>query len=154
MPELNAPAAGPLLWYADTSAVAKLLRTEAESLALAQVLDGTPPPQGQPIELVSCPLLITELRRFALRAAIAPERVNSVLERIGITEAPLSLFVTAGLLPGPALRSLDAIHLAGCIESGADALLSYDERLTEVATAIGVPVVAPGLAESNKGILS
>jgi len=43
------------------------------------------------------------------------------------------------------MRSLDASHLAAALSLGADlaAVISYDERLTAAAAALGLPVLAP-----------
>ncbi|HYS01038.1 MAG TPA: hypothetical protein VET82_01665 [Candidatus Eisenbacteria bacterium] len=43
------------------------------------------------------------------------------------------------------MGSLDAIHLAAALSLGADlaAVISYDERLTAAAAALGLPVLAP-----------
>jgi uncharacterized protein len=49
-------------------------------------------------------------------------------------------------LDPPALRSLDAIHLATALSIRDDlgAFLTYDERLGEAASCHGLPVVSPG----------
>ena len=68
--------------------------------------------------------------------------VLALLHRISITNAILD---AAAQLPDPALRSLDAIHLATA-EELAPALTSfvaYDRRLAEAARSRGLPVVAP-----------
>ncbi len=46
----------------------------------------------------------------------------------------------------PALRALDAIHLATAERIGAQlgALIAYDERLLAAAEAHGLPVASPG----------
>ena len=43
------------------------------------------------------------------------------------------------------MRSLDASRLAAALSLGADlaAVISYDERLTAAAAALGLPVLAP-----------
>jgi predicted nucleic acid-binding protein len=52
----------------------------------------------------------------------------------------------AAALAPPALRTLDAIHLASAMELGADleAFVTYDRRLAEAAAAAGLPVTSPG----------
>jgi predicted nucleic acid-binding protein len=50
----------------------------------------------------------------------------------------------AGLLPGARLRSLDAIHLAAALSLGAEAVLTYDDRLAEAARGLGMTVLSPG----------
>lgn len=44
------------------------------------------------------------------------------------------------------VRSLDAIHLAAALSLGhtLTALVTYDRRMIEAASALGLPVIAPG----------
>lgn len=125
-------------WYLDTSAALKLLVEEAESPALARAIDDQQP------DLVASWLLDTELRRAVQREeALDQELVTDLLEGVSLFEAPPSLFREAGLLPGPRLRSLDALHLASAIRIGVDHLVTYDARMGECARAIGLSVLAP-----------
>lgn len=53
----------------------------------------------------------------------------------------------AAAYPDPALRSLDAIHLAtgdAVFGTQLTAFVSYDERLLTAAAALGLPTAAPG----------
>lgn len=125
-------------WYVDTSAALKLLVEEAESDALAGAVDDEGP------DLVGCWLLETELRRAAQRGlGITHEHVSDLLDGIDVYEVPASLFREAGLLPGPNLRSLDALHLAAAVRIGVDHLITYDTRMSESARALGLSVLAP-----------
>ena len=58
---------------------------------------------------------------------------------------PELLDQAATLAPAARLRSLDAVHLASAQVLGADleALVTYDHRMEEAATALGLPVAAP-----------
>jgi predicted nucleic acid-binding protein len=126
-------------WYLDTSAAMKLMVEEAESAALAAALDEVQP------DLVSCLLLETEARRAAHRSTgLTQEHVTQLLDGVALYEAPPSLFREAGLFPGAALRSLDALHLAAAVRLGADAVVTYDERMATSARGLGLAVVAPG----------
>ncbi len=51
----------------------------------------------------------------------------------------------AAIAPGTLLRSLDAVHLASAQLIGADlrAIVTYDQRMTVAAAALGLPVDAP-----------
>lgn len=125
-------------WYLDASAALKLLVDEAESARLAAYLDEEHP------ELFACLLLETELRRAVQRhPALTQEAVTQLIGRIGLAEVPASLFREAGLLAGPHLRSLDAIHLVAAVRLGVDAVVTYDHRMAEAAGDLGLPVVAP-----------
>ena len=80
----------------------------------------------------------TELMRAVRRAA--PDRVaqaRAVLDAVTFLEVTTAVFEQAGRLDPTALRSLDAIHLAAALSIGDDleSLLTYDERLADVARA-------------------
>jgi uncharacterized protein len=126
--------------YVDTSAAAKLLVEEAESDVLAAFLD-------QALErgdtIGSSLLLETELRRLGIRLSIPQERVTAVLERMTLLVPDGDVFRNAGLLPGNALRSLDALHVAAALRWGADGVVTYDERQATAARSVGLSVTSP-----------
>ncbi|MBA2558560.1 MAG: type II toxin-antitoxin system VapC family toxin [Propionibacteriales bacterium] len=125
-------------WYLDTSAATKLIAEEAESVALAHLLDSEQP------DLVACWLLETELRRAVQRdEALSQEMVTDLLEGVSLYELPGSLCREAGLLPGTRLRSLDAIHLAAAIRIGVDQVVTYDARMSDSARTLGLSTLAP-----------
>ena len=125
--------------YLDTSAAAKLLVEESESAGLAAYLDGLEDEE----QIVSSALLETELRRFGTRLDLPQPAVTDVLARVGLVEPDRSLFYEAGLLPGPHLRSLDALHLATAIRVDAVSMVAYDRRLVEAARSLGMDTVSP-----------
>ena len=130
--------------YLDTSAFVKLVRGEPETPALQAFLRERP---GTP--LVSSALLVVETRRAILREDAAQlGRADLLLTRIdqvGVTRAVLE---AASRLPDPALRSLDAIHLATAVQldRDLDALVTYDGRFAAAAERQRLPVVMPGRA--------
>lgn len=126
--------------YVDTSAAAKLLVDEPESTALAEYLDNL---ASDDVALVSSLLLETELRRMAVRHDLSQTDVSDLLDRFALVEPDRSIFVEAGLLPGPNLRSLDALHIAVALRVGAEAMVAYDIRQAGSARAVGLRVVAP-----------
>jgi predicted nucleic acid-binding protein len=124
--------------YLDTSAAVKLIVQEAESDALAAELRSSEP------ELVACLLLETELRRLAAREAVVTQKaVTDLLRGVDLHELPPPLFAEAGLLPGDRLRSLDALHLAAAIRLEVDVVMTYDQRMADAATSLGLRVLAP-----------
>lgn len=123
--------------YLDSSAAVKLIVEEDESDAIAAFMD------RDDVSVASSLLLETELRRYASRHELDQNLVTDVLERVPLSEMPPSLYREAGLLPGSALRSLDALHLASALRLGADAVVTYDDRLALSAEALGMRVVAP-----------
>jgi uncharacterized protein len=129
------------LLYLDSSALVKLIVAEKESHALQERLALTP-------ERASSRLAVVELTR-ALRRVHAPAEVRrraaDVLERIGLIQVDDAILDAASELDPPALRSLDAIHLATALRIGPDldAFVTYDTRLAQAARDLGLPVIAP-----------
>lgn len=126
--------------YLDTSALVKLVVAEPESDALQEWLAGE---DRQP---VSSDLARTELMRAVRRSA--PDRAlraREVLDSLILVGIGTTTFEAAGRLDPDGLRSLDAIHLAAALDLGddLDAIVTYDDRLSEAATTNGVVVVAP-----------
>ena len=94
------------LFYADSSALVKLVRDEPESAALRAFVDDA--------ELISCELVLTEVPRAIKRAAARDTRlpVDLLLDRAGetldaIALLPLdrSLLVDAGAIAGTGAQS-------------------------------------------------
>ena len=129
-----------MAYYVDTSALVKLVVAEPETEALQNWLGG----QTQP--LVSSDLARAELLRATRR--VAPDRLvnaREVLDILVLTEVGTAIFEQAGRLEPPALRTLDALHLASALDLGddLDGMVTYDERLASAAQVHGVPVIAP-----------
>jgi uncharacterized protein len=126
--------------YLDSSAIVKLARREAETDALRAWLAQNPQPIG------ASALARTETARALARgepaALPALRSVLALLHQRPITDAILD---AAAALPGPTLRSLDAIHLATAEDLRAVLtwFVAYDKRLVEAAQARGLPVVTP-----------
>ena len=127
-------------YYFDTSALAKLLVEEPETLALQAWLS------AQPREAVSCDLARTELFRAMRR--VAPQQfaaARRLLDSIVLLEVKATDFEHAGRLGSVSLRTLDAIHIAAALKLGDDleGLVTYDNRQAEAALSQGIEVVAP-----------
>jgi predicted nucleic acid-binding protein len=134
------------LLYADASALVKLVRDEPESEGLRAFLSGA--------DLVSCELVLAELPR-AIRRATAGDprlplrsliaRAAELLDAVALLPLERSLLAAAGALAEPALRALDAIHVAAALDlSPLDAFVSYDERQSAAARLAGLRTVSPG----------
>ena len=132
------------LFYADASALVKLVRDEPQSDALRNFLADS--------DLVSCELVLTETPR-AIRYAAAhdPElplptligRTTELLEAVALLPLDRKLLAAAGKLGEP-LRSLDAIHVTAATKiKGLDAFVSYDERQSAAARLVGLRTVGP-----------
>lgn len=133
------------LFYLDASALVKLVRDEPETAALRAYLDDA--------DLVSSELVLTEVPRAVRRAAshdpqlpldTLAERAADLLEAVALLPLDRPLLDAAGALSEPALRALDAIHVAAAIDIGViDAFVSYDERQSAAARLAGLRTAAP-----------
>jgi predicted nucleic acid-binding protein len=135
------------LFYADSSALVKLVREEAESSFLRAYLDDA--------DLVSSELALTEIPRAVHRAAaqdpalpleLLLERAGGLMDAIALRPIDRALLVGAGALSEPALRTLDAIHVASAVDlSPIEAFVTYDERQAAAARLAGLRTMAPGV---------
>lgn len=133
--------------YADASALLKLVRREAETEALRAGLEGA--------DLVSSELVLTEIPRALQRIAAADpklsllpalRRAGELIEALVLYPVDRPLLRGAGALAEPALRTLDAIHVASAVELGpVDAFVTYDERQAAAARLAGLKTMSPGV---------
>lgn len=126
------------VWYADTSAVVKLVEPETETPALRAWLRDR--------RWVISDLHRTELRRATLRAGPdALARAEHLLDALDLITLSGAEYDRAGRLGPPGLRSLDALHLSVAQALGPDCagVVSYDRRLLDAAEANGIPVASP-----------
>jgi uncharacterized protein len=129
------------LYYADTSAVIKLLVEEADSRAFAAFYD-----THADAEWVSSALLRIEVTRAVARAlpALLPEARDLLLafSSVAIDD---DIVEDAMNEPDRSLRSLDAIHLATAriFAPELDAIATYDDRLIKAANDAGLATVSP-----------
>jgi len=134
------------VFYADASALVKLVRDEAESGALRAYLTGA--------DLVSSELVLTELPR-AVRRAVAYEpglpldllleRTGELIDAVALRSVDRALLLGAGALAEPVLRALDAIHVAAAVDlHPIEAFVTYDQRQAAAARLAGLRTMAPG----------
>ncbi|MFT4258808.1 type II toxin-antitoxin system VapC family toxin [Microbacterium sp.] len=121
----------------DTSALGALLISQAETKALVEWLDQAD------VSLVSSDLLETELRRMAMREGRDQAMVSALIDGVSLAALDRATYRSAGFLPMPCLRTLDAFHLEAAMRLDVDAVLTYDHRLAEAATVAGIDVIAP-----------
>ena len=127
---------------ADTSALMKLVREEAESDGLAQWLDDHA--HHHP-SVVTNLIGIVELRRAAARVSpAAVATANLLLARIDKRELTRTAVALASEMAPPRLRTLDALHIASAAElPELSAFVTYDDRIASAAADYGLPVVSP-----------
>lgn len=126
------------VFYVDTSALVKLVRTEAESAALVTFLaDRT---------WIIGDLHRAELRRAARRAGPqTAARAERLLVELDIVVLDGSIFDAAGRLDPPALRTLDAVHLACArtLQHDLAGVVTYDDRMADAARHHAIASFAP-----------
>jgi predicted nucleic acid-binding protein len=125
----------------------KLIREEPESEALRTYLADD--------ELICCELALAEVPRAIRRATAADssldqalllQRGQDLLDALALFPLDAGLLELAGSLAEPALRTLDAIHVASALELlPLDGFVSYDERQAAAARLAGLRTVAPGV---------
>jgi len=126
--------------YLDASAIVKLVALEAETAPLVAYLAEHPSQATSVVGLV-------ELRRAAARRPGVPSgRVEAVCSRIAAIALDAAVAGVAGTVEPPALRTLDAVHLASAaaLADDLEALVTYDRRLAEAAVTLGLPTASPG----------
>jgi predicted nucleic acid-binding protein len=134
------------IFYVDASALVKLVRMETETDALRGYLAGA--------DLVSSELVLTEIPR-AVRRAVAQdpelpldpllERAGELIDVLALCPLDRALLAGAGALAEPALRALDAIHVASAADlDPIEAFVTYDERQAAAARLAGLRTMAPG----------
>jgi uncharacterized protein len=134
------------IFYADPSALVKLVRDEPESNALRAFLANA--------DLVSSDLALTEIPRAVRRAVrddpnlpldLLLDRAGALLEAIALRPLDRPRLLAAGALGEPALRTLDAIHVASALDlQPVDAFVTYDERQAAAARLAGMRTMSPG----------
>jgi predicted nucleic acid-binding protein len=127
------------LLYLDSSAIVKLVVPEPETEPLLELLRSWP-------ERVSSVVARIEVERVARRIGRgAIRRAGIVLSRTGLVALDDLVVQTAAAVEPPALRTLDAVHLATALSLGKDlgAFCAYDARLARAAGSTAVEVLAP-----------
>ena len=134
------------IFYADASALVKLICKEPESAALRTYLEG--------VDVVSCALALTEVPRAARRVAAQSRgasldrllrRAEQLIDKLALCPLDQELLAAGGALAEPALRALDAIHVAAAVYlSPVEAFVTYDERQAAAARLAGLRTIAPG----------
>lgn len=127
-------------WYVDASALVKTVLAEAESAALLGWLGDRP-------RLVACDLIRVEaVRAVRLADPAAVPRARQALTTLTLIRLDAALCDAAADLEPALLRSLDALHLAAALSLGPDlaGMLTYDARMAEAASALGIRVESPG----------
>lgn len=130
--------------YLDSSALVKLIRSEAGSAALKGWLA-----DHSTLVLVSSVLADVEITRAVRRSSPQLlDRIPAVVDSLELVELRPAVRAIAGSYGTPTLRAADAVHLASAElvqrEVGAlEAFVCYDRVLSTAAALNGMQVVSP-----------
>lgn len=125
--------------YFDSSAIVKLERLERESLALVEYL------ADDQIEASTSIVAGVEVSRALKRVRATTSPSPEPMRGFFLLQLDPAICDAAGRLESPALRSLDAIHLATALAINDDLdFITYDDRLAAAARERGLRVVQPG----------
>lgn len=125
--------------YLDASALTKLVIDEPETPSLQDFVRGS--------SLITCRIAVVEVTKAVARTR--PEADPALmLSELHLIELDVELATLAAATGGPELRALDAIHVAAAQLLGPelDTFVTYDQRQSDAARAIGLQVAAPGSA--------
>ena len=124
--------------YVDASALVKLAVAEAESEAMLRWFT-------EAESVVSSRIGLIETARAVARSPHDPAHLRETLRLVVAIELDEQASLVAERIAPPAIRTLDAIHLATALALGPalDAFVTYDDRLAAAARALGLPVVRP-----------
>jgi len=130
-------------WYIESSALVKRFVHEERSIELGHWLRELEDRGGS---VFTSDLGRTETYRAIVRAEPSLARdVGPLLDdlaRVGVRERE---FEQARVLQPPAMRTLDALHLALVVghDGRAAGIVTYDQRLIEAAATLGIRAVSP-----------
>ena len=127
-----------MIVYLDASVAVSLIKDEAGSDAVRELLDGL---VDDAHLVLSGRLLETEMRRTARRMGISMAAVDSTMDALAIVEHEKSDFHRAGTFDSGNLGSLDALHLATALRVQADVMLTRDRSLATACEAEGLALL-------------
>jgi uncharacterized protein len=89
--------------------------------------------------------LVEVVRAVSRNTEGAVERAFAVLDETDLLDVDDAILRSAASIRDPLLRSLDAIHLASAqvLAENVEALVTYDRRLADAASALGFAVASP-----------
>ncbi|CAN5773825.1 type II toxin-antitoxin system VapC family toxin [soil metagenome] len=135
------------VWYLDSSAIVKFAVVEPESAALQAWRDDL----GFDDMLMTCELAVAEVLRAVGRVGGDLTVALAHLDALAQLVLDRDLLLSAGRIEPMGIRTLDAIHLASASAAGEDlvGVITYDERMSDAARALGLPALAPGRAPAG-----
>jgi predicted nucleic acid-binding protein len=137
--------------YVDASALAKLYLAEPESDAVDAFLSGRQGLQVSELGVTEILSAVARRRREGELTGRQAAQVRDALIHDAHSEAIRLLQLSPAVhreaerlllsLDSPSLRTLDALHVALAISGGAAWMLTFDRRMAEVSSRVGLRVV-------------
>lgn len=127
--------------YLDTSALAKLIVDEPESVPLARWLEDRP----DDVLFTSTVTKVELVRAATRRSPDTRPAALALLSELALVPVDMTIIDTAWSLDPSSLRSLDALHLASALSVAQHhvTVVSYDRRLLDAAVAAGLSAASP-----------
>lgn len=131
-----------MILYADSSALLKRVVIEPESASVRALFAEY---QAAEHLVTASSVAWLEVWRSLRCARVRHVETLAAQALSGVAEHPLSaeLLTRARIIGPDSLRSLDAVHLASAVAVGAEAMLTYDDRLGAAATSLGMAALSP-----------
>jgi uncharacterized protein len=128
------------VFYADSSALAKLIVREPESAALVQWI-----PRGA--RVLTSAVSQIEIARFLRVSGLSEELetdFDDALAGCSVVDVDRTVIQAAAALASAELKPLDAIQLATALDVEPDVMIVYDRQLARVARELGLRTESPG----------
>lgn len=132
--------------YVDTSALLKLLVREAESAVIEQELVRWPNLATSIVTEVELPRAVARAREDRPDAVIDGSLIlQGVVASAAIIELSEEIVAAARIVGPVHVGALDAIHIASALSLDKDlaGVATYDGRMADALTRVGVNVIAP-----------
>lgn len=132
--------------YVDTSALLKLLVREAESTAIERELVRWPSLATSIVTEVELPRAVARARQDRPDAVIDGSLIlQGVVSSAAIIELTEDIVIAARSVEPVHVGALDAIHIASALslDKNLAGVATYDGRMADAVTHLGVNVVAP-----------
>ena len=130
-------------FYADASALVKLVVREPESTALVAAI---------PLDarIATSAVSVVEVTRAVRLSGLEADLENELADVLGgctLVDVDSDVLRSASGLTSQTLHPLDAIHLATAMAIAPAVMYVYDRQLGRAAAALGLTVSAPGAGE-------
>jgi len=146
MADAEPPDQYPGILYVDTSALLKLLVREAESTAIERELMQWPSLATSMITEVELPRAVARAREDRPDTVIDGSLIlQGVLASAAMIDLSEDIVAGARSVAPVHVGALDAIHIASALSLGQElaGVATYDNRMADALTDLGIDVIAP-----------